>query len=199
MLWALKDLWHDPCLGKRAKSKTHRGGKMMKKIATLTAMIVLVVALAVPALAQGPGWGRGRYVQAGPGYCPYYGGAYGGSWTNLTEEQRQQLNQLYQKFFDQTAQLRSQLWAKQSELNALLNTSNPDPGKAKALQKEISDLRAKISQERINLTLEARKISPEAGYGSGWGYGRGFGPMHGGFGPGMGYGMYRGGYGPGSW
>jgi Spy/CpxP family protein refolding chaperone len=171
---------------------------MMKKIATLTAIMALVVALAVPALAQDPGWGRGPYVHAGPGYCPYYGGAYGGSSSALTDEQRQQLDQVYQKFFDQTAQLRSQLWAKQSELNVLLSTSNPDPEKAKALQKEISDLRAKMSQERINLTLEARKISPEAGYGRGWGYGRGFGPMRGGYGPGMGYGMYRGGYGPGS-
>jgi zinc resistance-associated protein len=169
----------------------------MKKIATLAGIMVLLVALAVPALAQGPWSGRGPYAQVGPGYCPYYGGAYGGPWSNLTEEQRQQLDQLYQKFFDQTSQLRSQLWEKQSELNVLLNASKPDPEKAKALQKEISDLRAKMSQDWINFTLEARKISPEAGYGRGWGYGRGLGPMAGGYGPGMGYGMHRGGYGPG--
>jgi zinc resistance-associated protein len=180
-------------LKKGQKVKVIRGGRKMKKIAALTGIMVLVVALAVPALAQGPGWGRGRYAQGGPGYCPYNGGAYGGWAGNLTDEQRQQLDKLYQKFFDQTTQLRSQLWAKQSELNVQLNTSKPDPEKAKALQKEISDLQAKMAQERINLALEARKISPEADYG----YGKGFGPMRGGYGPGMRYGVYRGGYGPG--
>jgi Spy/CpxP family protein refolding chaperone len=176
----------------------------MKKIATVAGIMILVVALAIPALAQPPGWGRGRYVQGGPGYCPYYGAAYGGWQGNLTDEQRGQLDKLYQNFFDQTAQLRSQLWAKRSELDVQLNTSKPDPEKAKALQKEISDLQAKMAQERINLAIEARKISPEADYGRGWGYERGFGPMRGGYGPGMGYGRgmgggwYRGGYGPGS-
>ncbi len=176
----------------------------MKKIATLTGIMVLAVALAVPALAQGPGWGRGRYAQGRPGYCPYHGGAYGGWAGNVTDEQREQLDKLYQKFFDQTAQLRSQLWAKQSELNVQLNTSKPDPEKAKALQKEISDLQAKMAQEQITLALEARKISPDADYGRGFGpwsggYGRamGYGRATG-YGPGMGGGMYRAGYGPGS-
>jgi Spy/CpxP family protein refolding chaperone len=189
-------------LRKEQKAELKRGGMKMKKIATVTGIMVLAVALAVPALAQDPGWGRGPSAQGGgPGYCAYYGGAYDRPRSNLTEEQRQQLDQVYEKYFGQTAQFRSQLWAKQSELNVLLNTSKPDAEKAKALQKEISDLQAKMSQERINLALEARKISPEAGYGRGWGYGRygrGVGPMWGGYGPGMRYGMYRGGYGPGS-
>jgi Spy/CpxP family protein refolding chaperone len=191
-------------LGKGQKEELKRGGRKMKKIATLAGIMALVVGLAVPALAQGPWSGRGPYAQGGPGYCPYHGGAYGGWAGNLTNEQREQLDGLYQKFFDQTAQVRSQLWAKQSELNVQLNTSKPDAEKAKALQKEISDLQAKMAEERINLVLEARKISPEAGYGRGWGYGRGFGPMRGGYGPGMGYGRgmgggwYRTGYGPGS-
>ena len=54
-----------------------------------------------------------------------------------------------QKFFDETAAVRSQMVAKHSELNILMNTSNPDLEKAKALQKEISDLKGKMGQERI--------------------------------------------------
>jgi Spy/CpxP family protein refolding chaperone len=163
----------------------------MKKIATLAGIMALVGALAVPAWAHGPGWGRGPYGQAGPGYCAYYGGASGGWGGNLTSEQREQLDKLYQKFFDQTAQLRSELWAKRSELNVQLNTTKPDAEKVMALQKDISDLQAKMAQERIIMALEARKISPEAGFG------RGVGPMWGGYGPGMGYGMHGAGYGPG--
>jgi zinc resistance-associated protein len=173
----------------------------MKKILTVAGVMVLVAALAVPAMAQGPGMGRGRYADAGRDYCPRYGGA------NLTEEQRGQLDQLHQKFFDDTAQLRSQLLAKQSELRVLMNTSNPDFEKAKALQKEVSDLKGKMAQERLSLSKEERKINPDARFGRGWGHGpkgRGMGYERGmGFDRGMGYGhmgggWHRGGYGPGS-
>jgi len=60
---------------------------------------------------------------------------------------------------------------------------DPDREKVKALQKELSDLRAKIDEKRLNYELEARKIIPDdqrAGR-----YGRGY------------YGRHMGGYGPG--
>jgi hypothetical protein len=100
-----------------------------------------------------------------------------------------------QKYFDETAAVRSQMVAKRSELNILMNTSNPDLEKAKALEKEINDLRGKMGQERIKLFAEERKINPDARFGAGWGregikgggfcgggagYGRGFGRGFGG-------------------
>ncbi len=168
----------------------------MKKALTIVGTVLLVAAIAIPVLAYGPGWGRGHHMmgdwKGGPGYCWQYGRGYG----NLTGEQRSQLDKLSQKFYDETAQLRNEIWSKSAELNTLLNSSNPDAEKAKALQKEISDLKAKLAQKRIDFRLEARKIGPELRFGRG--YGRGYSSHMRGYGPGMGYGGHMGGYGPGA-
>ena len=167
----------------------------MKKTLTIIGIMVLVAAIALPVMAQGPGQGRGRMMQGyGPGdpaNCPRYG-----AWDEkLTDEQRTQLEKLHQKFFDETAAVRSQMVSKQSELNILMNTSNPDLEKAKALQKEISDLKGKMGQERIKLFAEERKINPDARFGMGWGRGgmKGGGPCGGGMGHGRGMGRGFGG------
>ena len=108
----------------------------MKRLITAAGITTLVAALAIPALAQGPGPGRGFRGQGGPDDCP------GHRWSsNLTDEQKAQMDKLHQKFFDQTAQLRTQISAKRSELSILMNTSNPDFEKAKAIQKDLNDLR----------------------------------------------------------
>ncbi|MFH1489863.1 MAG: periplasmic heavy metal sensor, partial [Pseudomonadota bacterium] len=120
-----------------------------------------------------------------------------GGWNDgLTEEQRTQLDKLYQKFTDETSSLRNDLWSKRGELNTLLNSPSPDAEKAKALQKEISDLRSKMAEKRLDLELEEGKIAPDKG--SARGYGKGYGPhMGGNYGPQMGYGRGMMGYGPG--
>jgi zinc resistance-associated protein len=162
----------------------------MKRALTVIGILVLVAAIAIPVMAQGPGYSRGRHMQGyGPGdpvSCHRYG-----AWDDeLTDEQRTQLDTLHQKFFDETAALRSQMAAKHSELSILMNTSNPDLEKAKALQKEISDLRGKMGQERIKLFAEERKINPDARFGMGWGREgtKGGGPCGGGKGYGRGMG-----------
>ena len=169
----------------------------MKKIVAIAGVLALAAVIAVPVLAQGPGYAGGRGIMgpwAGdPGAGPRYGWAY----DKMTDEQRSQLAELRQKHFDETAQVRTELRAKQAELHILMNTSNPDLEKARALQKELSDLKAKMGQERINLYGEARKINPDLRFGRGWGRGKGFGPCSEGYGPGMGRGGPRGGYGMG--
>jgi zinc resistance-associated protein len=163
----------------------------MKRALAIIGILALVAFIAVPVLAQAPGAGRGRMMQGygpgGPGDCPRHGA----SDDKLTDEQRTQLDKLHQKFFDETAAVRSQLAAKHSELNILMNTSNPDLEKAKALQKEISDLKGKMGQERIKLFAEERKINPDARFGMGWGRGgmKSGGGMGMGYGRGMGRGM----------
>jgi zinc resistance-associated protein len=153
----------------------------MRRLFTIAGSLALVAALAVPLFANNPGWGWGTgyhmmgYWGGGPDCCGLYGRGYG----NLTEEQRSQLETLHQKFYDATAPLKDQIWGKSAELNALLASPNPDAEKAKALQKEISDLRAKLAQERINFEIESRKIAP-GGY-----EGRRYGWHMGGHGPGM--------------
>ena len=196
----------------------------MKKEATkIIGIGFLVAVLAVPAVALARGWGRGGMMGnwgggpmmgnwgGGPGYG--YTTPYGPGNEALTPDQRTQLDQLDKKFYEDTANLRKDLWDKSYELNTILNTENPDPAKVNALNKEINDLRAKLQEKSLNYRLEARKIVPETAFNGGygrsfgyhmWGYGpggmmgyggrgmMGYGPRMGGFGPGMG------GYGPGT-
>jgi zinc resistance-associated protein len=119
-------------------------------------------------------------------------------------EQRTQLDNLHKKFYDETAQLRNEMWTKSRDLSALLNSPNPDADKARALQKEITGLKAQLAEKRLDFELEERKIAPDARYGSGYGrgsgrgYGKGYGHHMGGYGHHMGgYGHHKGGYGPG--
>jgi zinc resistance-associated protein len=163
----------------------------MKKLIALFGILVLVGAFSVPVLAHGPGWGRGPHMGwGGPGYgyCSDFGPGAG----NLTEEQRTQLDNLNKKFYDETAQMRNEMWTKSRELSAILNSPNPDADKARILQKEITGLRAQLGEKRLNLELEERKIAPDARYG--YGYGRGYGGGYG-RGYGRGYGHHMGEYG----
>jgi zinc resistance-associated protein len=136
----------------------------MKKLLTILGILVLVGVLAAPVLAHRWGWG-GR--AGGPGYGMQGSGPY----ANLTESQQAELDKVEQKFFNDTAKLRDEIWAKSAELNTLLNSTDPDPKKAQTLQKEISNLKAKMGEQRVNFELEARKIAPNSGYGRGYAMG----------------------------
>ncbi|NIQ91245.1 MAG: Spy/CpxP family protein refolding chaperone [Deltaproteobacteria bacterium] len=178
----------------------------MKKVLTTLGILVLVGFLAAPVFAHRYGGGK-NYGGPGSGPCWYEGG-------NLTDDQRAELEKLHQQYVDDTAKLREEIWNKSAELDTLLNSSNPDPKKAKGLQREISDLKTKMSDKRLDFELKARKIAPNArsGRGYGKGYGRGYGHGHGGgyhhgyhggyghrgqYGDSGSYGGYgRGGYGP---
>jgi Spy/CpxP family protein refolding chaperone len=142
----------------------------MKKLATTLGIMVLVGVLAVPVFAYRGGWGGRSH---GPGYCWEGGGQY----SNLTEEQRQELDKLEQKFHNDTGKLRREIWVKSDEFDTLMNTSDPDPKTVKALQKE---------QHRIDFELEARKIAPDGRHARG--YGKGYGRHMRGYGPGGPYG-----------
>lgn len=165
----------------------------MKKVLTTLGILVLVGFLAAPVFAHR--WGRGGNY-GGPGSCWSESGDYG----NLTESQRAELEKLEQNFFNDTAKIRDEIRNKSAELNTMLNSPDPDAKKAQALQKEISNLKAKMSEQRVNFELEARKIAPNARFSRG--QARGYG--HRGHGYGMGYhhgqkgnyGQRGGGYGP---
>jgi len=165
----------------------------MKKLTTIIGILVLIGALAVPVMAWGPGWGRGHHMMGYWGSGPGYGrGDYG----NLTTEQKSNLDTLDRKFYEETRDLRDQVWTKSRELDSVLNSSDPDLDKARTLQKEISALRAKLDEKSVAYELEARKIAPDAGYGW-YGHHRGpYGHMMG-YGPGAGYDRHMGGYGRG--
>lgn len=164
---------------------------MRRKTFILAGIILIASIAAVAAYAHGPvmGWGRWGNMM---GYWDD-GPAYG----NLTGDQRNQLETLDRKFYEQTADLRSRLEAKSAELNSLLYAQNPDKAKIESIQRDIEDLQSKLDQKRLDYDLQVRKIDPNAGYGyngypmGGYGHmmGGGYGHMGGyGYGHMMGYG-----------
>jgi zinc resistance-associated protein len=152
----------------------------MKRLTTLLGTLVLVAGLAVTVFAWGPDWGMGTHMMG------YWGGgpAYGGSYGTLTPDQRSRLDALNSKFYNETNSLQNEIWTKSAELNSVLNSPNPDLEKARALQKEISELQAKLNEKQLNYNLEARKVAPgDGGYGGWYGHHMGF-AYNGGYGPG---------------
>jgi hypothetical protein len=152
----------------------------MKKAATILTVTLLIAALAIPAFARGRGWGMSG------GYC----------WQNdrnfrdFSPAQKGWSERQDLEFYEETADLRNEIWAKEGELKSLLNNSNPDRERVRTLQKEISDLYAKMDQKRLNYQLETRKNPSEYPYGRG--YGGGYGRHMRGYGPGFGYGQMPG-------
>lgn len=152
----------------------------MKKAITTLGILVLAGVLAAPVFAHRSGGGGGMHG-GDYGDCRYEGGRAG----KITDEQREAIDNLEEEFYADTSKLRNELFGKTDELEILLRSSDPDPAKAKAIQKEISELKAKLAEKRIDFELKARKIAPEY---IGRGYGRhmlgGRGQHMGGRGPG---------------
>jgi zinc resistance-associated protein len=146
----------------------------MKKLATALGISILIITLSFPVFARGRGWGMGGHMGGfwggGPGSCGQYDRGYG----YQNPEQRTRQNQPDEEFYNDTASLRNKIRSKSAELEAILSSPDPDRGKAQALQKEISELQAKMDEKRLNYELEARKSAPEGSYGRGYGPGRGW-------------------------
>ncbi len=190
----------------KATNKPYRGKeKIMVKRTTVAIMCMALLLAALPAFeaAQAqPGQGKGR--RGGPDE----NGLYPGCPLNLdlTQEQSAKIQALRNAFFKDTTGLRSDIFKKEQEMDAVMLETAIDGEKAKKIQDEISSLRAQFAQKRLQAQLESRKIlTPEQiaqlppgcnmGIGPGGGQGCGFGPG-GGRGPGDGRGR---GQGPGGW
>jgi len=168
----------------------------MKRLGIVIGIVALIAVIAYPVFGHGPGWGRGNNMTGnrggGPGYCSQYDNRN----TNITPEQQTRLDQLTLEFSKKTTTLRNEIWAKSDELNTVLNSPDPDIEKAKALQREISDLKSRLAEHQLAFEIEERKIDPN--FRSGNGYGKGYGRHMRGYGPGKGYGRHMRGYGPGN-
>ncbi len=142
----------------------------MKGIIRIMGVALLITAMAVPAFAQ-RGMGREGKGMRGPMRGEFLRG-------DLTDEQVTQLQELRDKYLDETSGIKDEIAKKAIDLRAVLNEEEPDAKKAKAIQKDISDLEAKLDQARIDHIIEAKKINPDCPlYGRGMMGGmRGFGP-----------------------
>ena len=141
---------------------------MKNRVTKIIGIGFLVAALAVPAVVLAQGWG-GRHMMDNRGMGPGSMMAYDRGYGTMTPEQRSQLDQLHRKFYDETADLRKDLWNKSFELNTILNGTDPDIEKIKTLNKEINDLSSKLNGKSLNHQLEARKVTPDSQFGGGYG------------------------------
>lgn len=150
-------------------------------------ILVAIVGIVGFAATSFAGWGRG-----GGGYCRGQGGGGGQRWSgpagdqnNLSDEEIDKLNQQRQTFFEDTREIRENLYQKELELRSEMAKKDPDAKKAVSLQKEISDLESQLNQKRVVQRIKMQKENPEIFAGRGYGQGRGYGK-------GRGYGMGRG-------
>ena len=157
-------------------------------------MVLAIVAVLAVAVTSFAGWGRGSMgygYHMGPGYGMHRGWGGGpGYQSDLSEEDIAKLDKERQAFFEETSDLRENLYQKELELRSELAKPEPDAKKAAGIQKEISNLESQLDQKRLDQRIKMRKDFPRFGF-----RGDGYGPR----GRGMGRGMYGGGgYGPGS-
>lgn len=143
----------------------------MKRISILA--VLAVFGLSALAFA---GWGNGSGHMMGSGW--HRGGGYDG---DLSNEQVAELERQRAEFFRATVDVRQELKAKALALESELAKEEPDVSRAKALQKEISELRADLDQKRLEYDIQAGKSARGWGHGSMMGYG---------YGPEMGYGHH---------
>jgi zinc resistance-associated protein len=144
---------------------------MPKRTIAITIGLIAVVALL----------GYGSTALAHRGGRPGYGYGPGACWSDLNDQQVEQLKSQRKAFFDATQDLRQQIYEKQAQLRDELAKPTPDQGKAAQLQKELSELNGQFDQKRLEYMIEAKKIDPELGNryeGRGY-HRRGYGPMGG--------------------
>jgi Spy/CpxP family protein refolding chaperone len=149
---------------------------------------------------DGPGYGGHMYDGSGYGGHMMYDGGYGGHMyggphhgygnygyngdnfqgrndqSYLSREQIEKLEKQDEAFYKDTEKLRDSLYQKELALRDELAKEKPDAGKAETLQKELSGLRAKFDQKRIDHLIQMRQIAPDAGRGLRGGYGASWAP-----------------------
>lgn len=114
-----------------------------------------------------------------------------GGMGNMTPEKHATMQKMHADFATATADLKKQVFAKESELNAILYGEKVDDKKVEALTSEINALNAKIYAEQVKMHKQMAKegIVPMGGKGMMDGKGC---PMMGGKGMGGGMGMMGG-------
>jgi Spy/CpxP family protein refolding chaperone len=146
----------------------------MRKTKHTTLVITVVMALALVggfALAHDPGERKG-YGDPGAGR----------GWTsNLSPEQQERLRAQEQKFYEDTATLRTELYQRRLELQGLIVDPQADPETIKAKQQELFDLERQFQERALEHRLAVREVLDDRhhhGWGHPWGK-SGFGAKRG--------------------
>ena len=151
----------------------------MKKTLVVLSLVAMVVLGVTFAYAQGPGFGSGfgrKGDCAGRGDCA---GPCGGS--TLSDEQKAEMQQLRQEFFNETAPLRETIRTKRLELRTLWANPKADSAAIQAMEKELRELTNQMKDKMVQFRLEARnhltdeQLAQFGACGGGMGRGQGCG------------------------
>ena len=140
-------------------------------------VVVAVIGFGAYAFAHmGAGFGHQNWMHPGEGmHHGQYSGSEFGFYGDLSDEERKAFDKERKDFFESTEDLRGDIYSKQLELRSELAKNDSDTQKAMKLQKEISVLKAKLDQKRIDHMIKMRKLNPDVGRGLMGGYHMGYG------------------------
>ena len=133
----------------------------LKNVIVVSACIA-VIGIGINAFAHG-GMGRGGGWGQHRGGMNYQGGYGKGYDDQMNSQEYKQFEQKREAFFNDTRDIRANLFEKERDLQNELSKTEPDAAKASGLQKEISDLQSQFDQKRIEHMVEMRKLNPNAG------------------------------------
>lgn len=162
---------------------------MKSKHATKTIMITVAIIFigGTIAFAHG-GWDYGGYGNHRGGFGGHmmgpgnWGGpmmGYGHGWgkgygpEGLSEEQAAKLEEVRERFYYDTKELRRKINDLRIDLRDEMAKDDPDSGKLANIQKALSKSQADFDQKALAHHLEMRKLAPEGFRGRGYGRGGG--------------------------
>ncbi|MGD9096782.1 MAG: periplasmic heavy metal sensor [Desulfobacterales bacterium] len=139
-----------------------------------TALLVFTVAGTAWAHGEWGGRGYGGHMKGCGG--PMMGSGFGPGLGDLSKEDYAKLEAANAKFYKETLELRREIDDKRFALSQEWHQEKPDPDKVKALQQEISKLRADLDAKTVEHKLAVREMMPNTarGRGHGGGYHRGY-------------------------
>jgi hypothetical protein len=151
----------------------------MKKLAVIVVMCIAISTFTFSAYAMGMGGGMsggmggsGMTGKIGSGLLEWFQKWRNGSANTIPSGQEsKQMDELDRQHNEDSAYMKYQIQMKEKQLDALLDSTNPDIEKIKALRRDIRELRVEADREQRNYEHEAGKASPgyRPGNGNGWG------------------------------
>ncbi|MBI5593732.1 MAG: Spy/CpxP family protein refolding chaperone [Deltaproteobacteria bacterium] len=118
----------------------------------IAGVVLSVVAFWGPMVWAGSGvWGHGMGIHRS--ISPEMASA-----LNLTEDQKQILQELRDAYSNEMAPLRNQFFSKKAEMRMLWDGSSPDREKVAAMYEEISTLRQRLNQLAVQYQMDCRDV-----------------------------------------
>ena len=167
----------------------------MKKYVTIIGILILAFISTLPVYAMGHGMGGGGMTGSwGSGLMDWLQRFQNrGYYNGPADQEGRQMEALNRKYDEESSTLKEQIQRKERELEVLLNATDPDIEKMRALHGEIRGLRAQLAEKQRTYDLEARRTNSgvPSENRNGW---SSYAPSRRRDSRGMGYGRYMGDY-----